>query len=86
MIELIVWIAFGALIGWVASLIMGTDERQGGLANIIIGIVGAVIGGFIARILGTEGVTGFNVVSFLVSLGGAMLLIAIYKMFTRKNI
>jgi uncharacterized membrane protein YeaQ/YmgE (transglycosylase-associated protein family) len=86
MIEIIVWIAFGALIGWVASLIMGTDERQGGLANIIIGIIGAVIGGFIARTLGAEGVTGFNVVSFLVSLGGAMLLIAIYKMFTRKNI
>jgi uncharacterized membrane protein YeaQ/YmgE (transglycosylase-associated protein family) len=86
MIELIVWIAFGALIGWVASLIMGTDERQGGLANIVIGIVGAVVGGFIARTLGAEGVTGFNVVSFLVALGGAMLLIAIYKMLTGRKV
>ncbi len=85
MIELIMWIIFGALIGWIASLIMGTDERQGGLANIVIGIVGAVVGGFIARMLGVD-VSGFNVVSFLVALGGAVLLIAVYKMFTRRSI
>ncbi len=85
MIELIMWIIFGALIGWVASLIMGTDDRQGGLANIVVGILGAVVGGFIARMLGAEGVTGFNLVSFLVALGGAVLLIAIYKMFTRRS-
>ena len=83
MIELIVWIVFGALVGWIASMIMGTDSQQGGLANVVIGIIGALIGGYIARGFGGTGVTGFNFISFIVALGGAILLIAVVKMFSR---
>lgn len=82
---LLVWIIFGAIIGWIASMIMGTDEEQGALANIAVGIVGALIGGFLAESLGGEGVTGFNFTSFVVALGGAVLLIAIVKFFSRPR-
>jgi uncharacterized membrane protein YeaQ/YmgE (transglycosylase-associated protein family) len=85
MINIILWIIFGALVGWVASIIMGTDEQQGGFANIVVGMVGAVIGGFIAGAFGSAGVTGFNLTSFLIALLGAILLIGIVKMFARER-
>ncbi len=70
---------FGALVGWVASLIMKTDAEQGAMLNIIVGIVGAVIGGWIMSSMGEASTTGFNLYSFLVSLLGAVILIAIVK-------
>ena len=73
------WIILGALAGWIASKIMTTDAEQGALANIIIGIVGAVIGGFIFSFFGGSGVNGFNIYSFLVALVGAIALIALLK-------
>jgi len=82
---ILLWIIFGALVGWVASLIMGTNESQGGLANIVVGIIGAVIGGFLAELLGWGGITGFNLGSFVVALAGASLLIALLKLFTGNN-
>ena len=74
---IIVWIIFGALVGWVASMIMGSNE--GLVLDVIIGIVGAVIGGYVMSLLGKTGVTGFNLYSFLVALAGAVILIAIVK-------
>ncbi len=76
---IILWIIFGALVGWVASLIMKSDAEQGALMNIIVGIVGAVIGGWLMSVLGETGVSGFNVYSFLVALLGACALIAIVR-------
>lgn len=76
---IIAWIIFGALIGWIASKIMGTDYEQGAVGNIIVGIVGALIGGFVMSFFGETGVTGFNVYSFLVALLGAIVLLGIYK-------
>lgn len=78
---IIVWIIFGALAGWIASLIMRTDGEQGALANIVIGIVGAFIGGYAFSMLGGHGVTGFNLSSLLVAVVGAVILIAIVKAF-----
>jgi uncharacterized membrane protein YeaQ/YmgE (transglycosylase-associated protein family) len=72
---IILWILFGAIVGWVASIIMRTDEEQGALANIIIGIVGAFLGGTLSNWLGGPTVSGFNLTSVLVSILGAMLLI-----------
>ena len=72
---IILWIIFGALAGWVASLIMKTDSQQGPLLNIIVGIVGAVIGGWIMSLFGESGAMGFNIYSFLVALLGAVVLI-----------
>lgn len=76
---LILWIIFGALVGWIASMIMKTDAQQGAFLNIVVGIVGAVLGGWLMSFLGKTGVTGFNLYSFIVALVGAVILIAIVK-------
>lgn len=75
--DIIVWIIFGALVGWVASMVMGGG---GGLVwDIVVGIVGAVLGGFIMNVLGQSGVGGFTLYSFVVALIGACVLIAIVR-------
>lgn len=77
------WIILGGLAGWVASMIMKTNAEQGIFLNIVVGIIGAVLGGFILDLLGGEGVSGFNVYSFFVSIFGAVVLIAIVKSLRR---
>lgn len=77
--NIILWIIFGALAGWIASKIMNTDAEQGALANIIVGIVGALIGGWIARAVTGNTVTGFNLVSLIIAIIGAVVLLAILK-------
>lgn len=71
------WIIFGALTGWLASLLMGRSNQMGCLANILVGIVGALIGGFLMSFLGGLGVTGFNVRSLVVAVIGAILFLSI---------
>ncbi len=66
--NIILWIIFGALVGWVASLIMNTDKQQGALLNIAVGIVGALVGGGIMELVGGSEVTNFSLYSFLVAL------------------
>ncbi len=80
---IILWIIFGGLVGWVASMIMKTDAEQGVVKNVIVGIVGAVLGGWIMSVLGTRGVNGFNFYSFVVALLGAVTLIAILRSFRK---
>lgn len=81
---IIMWIIFGALAGWIASMIMKTNEEQGAVANIVIGIIGAVIGGFIFNLLGGSDVNGFNIYSLIVAIVGAVILIAILKAFRKS--
>jgi uncharacterized membrane protein YeaQ/YmgE (transglycosylase-associated protein family) len=78
---IILWIVFGALVGWVASLVMNTNSQQGVILNIAIGVVGAFMGGELMSFFGGTAVTGFNVYSFFVALFGAVVLIALSKMF-----
>lgn len=80
---IILWIIFGGLVGWIASLIAKTSGQQGLILNIIVGIVGAVIGGFIMAFFGKAPVTGFDLYSFLVALLGAVVLLVIVKAVTR---
>jgi len=75
--NIIVWIIIGGLAGWIASMIMGRDNQMGALANIVVGIIGAFIGGFLMNLLGAQGTTGFNVWSLLVAILGAVVLLAI---------
>ena len=79
MVGLLIWILFGALVGWLASILMKTDAQQGPLANILLGIAGALVGGFIMRFLGFDGVSGFNLYSVLVAILGSVVLVALYK-------
>ncbi len=81
----LVWIIFGALTGWIASIIMGKNKQMGAIANIIVGIVGAFIGGYIMDFFGAQGVTGFNFSSFLVALVGAVVLLFIVGLFSRRR-
>lgn len=76
---IILWIIFGGLVGWIASLIMKTDASQGVFMNIVIGIIGGLIGGTIMSWLGEYPVTGFNLYSFVVALLGAVILIGLIK-------
>jgi len=76
---LILWIIFGALAGWIASIIMKTEAQQGTILNIIVGMVGAVIGGWIMNGIGESGVGGFDLYSFIVAVIGACVFIAILR-------
>jgi uncharacterized membrane protein YeaQ/YmgE (transglycosylase-associated protein family) len=80
--SIIVWVIFGALAGWIASMIAGTDAQQGLVANIVVGIIGAFIGGFIMHLFGKDGVDGFNVYSMLVAVIGAVVLLFIFRAIT----
>ena len=83
---IISWIVFGAIAGWLASLIAKTNESQGLIGNIIVGIIGAAIGGWLSGLLFSGvGVTGFNVRSFIVAVGGALVLLFVKNLFTGKK-
>jgi len=75
---LLAWIVFGALAGWLAGLIAGTQRRQGCLLNVIIGVLGAFIGGLLMRVLtGHPYWIGFDLQSFAVAVIGSVILLAI---------
>lgn len=84
----ILWIVIGGLLGWVASMIMGTNDQQGKLLNIIVGIVGAFLGGLLLAPLldtGTINQGDFSISSLLVSLVGAVVLLAIVGFFRKRR-
>lgn len=81
---ILLWIIFGALAGWIASIIMKTDSGQGTVSDIVMGIIGAVVGGFIMNLLGQSGVTGFNFYSLVVAVIGAIVVIKIGRMARNK--
>jgi uncharacterized membrane protein YeaQ/YmgE (transglycosylase-associated protein family) len=62
--EFLFYILAGAFVGWIASMIAGTNREQGAIANIIVGILGAFLGSFLVRAIGGSGVTGFDITSF----------------------
>lgn len=80
----LLWMVFGGLVGWVASKLMRTDAEQGIVLNIVVGIVGAVLGGWIVTYFGGRGITGFDLNSFAVALLGAIVLIAAVKFLRRQ--
>lgn len=73
--NILLWILFGGLAGWIASMIAGNNAEQGILGNIITGIIGAFLGGFLITLLGGEGIGGFSIYSLLVAIGGAVIVI-----------
>jgi uncharacterized membrane protein YeaQ/YmgE (transglycosylase-associated protein family) len=89
MINFLVWLIVGGIIGWVASLIMRTDAQQGLLLNIVVGIVGALVAGWLLTPLfgiGTINQSNFSVPAMLVSLGGAVILLAIVNLVRRGRV
>jgi uncharacterized membrane protein YeaQ/YmgE (transglycosylase-associated protein family) len=82
---ILVFIIFGGLVGWLASMITGDNGRMGIITNIIVGIIGAFIGGFVANTLGGAGIIGFNLYSFLLALGGAVVLLWFVGLFSHPK-
>ena len=76
------WIILGGIAGWIASIIAGTNRQMGIVANVVVGIVGALIGGFIMSAIGASDINGFNLYSLLVAILGAVILLWIVKLFT----
>jgi uncharacterized membrane protein YeaQ/YmgE (transglycosylase-associated protein family) len=79
----ILWIIFGALAGWIASIIMGKNRQMGAIANIVVGIVGALLGGWLMNLFGAQGVTGFNISSLIVAILGAVVLLFVVGLVRR---
>jgi uncharacterized membrane protein YeaQ/YmgE (transglycosylase-associated protein family) len=77
---IILWIVFGAIVGWISSLIMKTNSSQGFVLDVIVGIIGAVIGGWIMNIFGNTGVSGFNLYGLLVAILGAVVFLFFLKL------
>jgi uncharacterized membrane protein YeaQ/YmgE (transglycosylase-associated protein family) len=90
MINFILWLLFGALVGWLASIVMRTDAQQGALLNIVVGIIGAMLGGFIFRMLGLDGSTinnsDFSLSALVVAFVGAVILLGIVNLVRRGTV
>ena len=85
----LIWLIVGGILGWLASLVMKTDGQQGIFLNIVVGIVGALIAGFvIAPLLGTGTINtnDFSISGLVVSFLGAVVLLAIVNMFRRRSL
>jgi uncharacterized membrane protein YeaQ/YmgE (transglycosylase-associated protein family) len=81
----IAWIVLGLIAGFVASKIVNRTG-EGVIVDILLGIVGAVIGGWLFHTFGMPGVTGFNAYSLIVSVVGAIVLLAIFHLFSRRSV
>lgn len=89
MINFLVWLIVGGVIGWLASMIMRTDAQQGLLLNIVVGIVGAFLAGwFLTPLFGVSTInqTNFSLPALLISLLGAVILLAIVNLFRRGQV
>jgi uncharacterized membrane protein YeaQ/YmgE (transglycosylase-associated protein family) len=82
--NILAWIVLGGIAGWIASMIAKTDARQGIFLNIVVGIIGAFLGGLLFSILGGAGITGFNFYSLMVAIIGSVLFIGLTKLVTRS--
>ena len=83
--SIIAWIVLGLIAGFIASKIVNR-QGQGVILDIILGIVGAIVGGFVFTQFGAAPVTGFNIYSMLVAIVGAVVVLVIYHAVTRKRV
>lgn len=83
---IVTWIILGALAGWIASIITGTNERVNGVMNVVVGIIGAFIGGLVLQLLGAGTPSGFNLASLLTAILGAVILLSLVRAFRRDTL
>ena len=87
--NLIIWLVVGGILGWIASMLMRTDSQQGIILNVVVGIVGALIGGWLLAPMfgvGTINQNDFSVGGLAVSLLGAVILLAIVNLLRRGRV
>lgn len=80
MTSFLAFLVLGGIAGWIGSLIMGTDDSQGIALSVVVGVVGAFLGGFLFQFFGAAGVTGFNLYSLLVAVIGSIALLWIVRL------
>lgn len=78
------WIIVGGIAGWLASIVVGANKKMGLIANIIVGVLGAFVGGFIMNSLGFGSVNGLNFWSILVAFIGAVIILFFIGLFSKK--
>lgn len=78
--DILLWIVFGGIVGWLASLMMKTGAEQSTLLYVVVGVIGAVVGGWVMNYFGYGGTGGFNIYSFLVALLGAVILVWVVRL------
>lgn len=83
--DILGWIIVGALAGWIGSMLTGNNRRMGLIANIVVGVIGAFIGGLVVDLLGGKGITGFNLWSILVAVVGSVILLTIINLIRRSG-
>jgi uncharacterized membrane protein YeaQ/YmgE (transglycosylase-associated protein family) len=83
---IITWIILGALAGWIASMLTGTDSRVSGWMNVVVGVIGAFIGGLALQLLGVNLGTGFSLGSLLTAILGAVILLSLVKAFRHDTV
>ena len=85
----IIWLVVGGIIGWLASMVMRTDAQQGVILNVVVGIIGAILGGWLISPLvgaGTVNSGDFSLPGLIVSFLGAVILLAIVNLFRRGRV
>lgn len=82
--SILAWIVFGVIAGWIASKIVN-KQGQGFIMDLVLGVIGAMVGGFIFTRLGYGGVDGFNIPSMFVAVIGAIVVLVIYHMITGRR-
>lgn len=83
--QILLWLLFGAVVGWVASMLMGSNSRMGLVKNIVVGLIGSLIGGWLSTLLGLGTFAAFSFNSFLVALAGAVLLLFVLNQLGRRR-
>lgn len=78
------WIVLGLVVGVIAKLIMPGDDPGGFIVTILLGVAGALLGGFFGAYFNFGDVTGFNMVSLMLAVGGSLLLLVLYRLFARR--
>lgn len=82
--SILVWIVFGVIAGWIASKIVN-KQGEGFILDLVLGVVGAMVGGFLSTRLGFQGVDGFNIPSMFIAVIGAIIVLVIYHMITGRR-
>jgi len=82
---ILAWLVLGLIAGFLASLIVN-KQGEGMLMDIVLGIVGAFAGGFIAQLFGISGITGLNLYSILIAVAGAVVVLVLYHAMTRRSV
>jgi uncharacterized membrane protein YeaQ/YmgE (transglycosylase-associated protein family) len=86
LLAIITWIVLGALAGWIASMITGTNAEVSGFMNVVVGVIGAVVGGLILQLFGVSISSGFNLGSLLTAILGSVILLSLVRAFRRSAV